>query len=183
MELRRHEEVSQVRHPQAERVACFTQDQQEEIKVTSAELRAAWITALESGEYKQVQGTLKDPNGNGYCCLGVLCDVYSKLTGRGEWRSDIDESTAVSVLSFHLGDEVDHEFAPKEIENAAGLRSNEYRGLQRALAGANDEGATFAQIVELVKMVDTKPVEAVIFELKEFANKLGQDEFEEEPSW
>lgn len=41
-----------------------------------------WVTALESGEYKQVKGALQkeiDDNGTvGYCCLGVLCDLAVK---------------------------------------------------------------------------------------------------------
>lgn len=32
-----------------------------------------WVTALESGEYKQINGKLSD--GEGFCCLGVLCEL------------------------------------------------------------------------------------------------------------
>lgn len=35
-----------------------------------------WVEALRSGKYEQTTGFLK--KGNGYCCLGVLCDVYAK---------------------------------------------------------------------------------------------------------
>ncbi len=35
-----------------------------------------WIAALESGEYKQAQGRLR--TNEGYCCLGVLCDVAKR---------------------------------------------------------------------------------------------------------
>lgn len=31
-----------------------------------------WIAALRSGKYKQTRGRLQD--GDGFCCLGVLCD-------------------------------------------------------------------------------------------------------------
>lgn len=37
------------------------------------EFKAKWIAALRSGEYKQTKGHLHDENG--YCCLGVLCEV------------------------------------------------------------------------------------------------------------
>ncbi|MGA0595643.1 hypothetical protein [Enterovirga sp. CN4-39] len=37
------------------------------------ELKARWVAALRSGEFKQTTGTLKDSKG--YCCLGVLCHV------------------------------------------------------------------------------------------------------------
>lgn len=36
-------------------------------------LKADWVRALRSGEYKQTRGTLTD--GEGFCCLGVLCKV------------------------------------------------------------------------------------------------------------
>jgi hypothetical protein len=42
-----------------------------------------WVKALESGQYKQTRATLHDKNG--YCCLGVACEVFKKATGRGQW--------------------------------------------------------------------------------------------------
>lgn len=42
----------------------------------SPELKALWLNALRSGEYRQTTGTLKDTDG--YCCLGVLCHVASE---------------------------------------------------------------------------------------------------------
>lgn len=36
-------------------------------------VKALWVSALRSGEYKQTTGCLEDANGN--CCLGVLCRV------------------------------------------------------------------------------------------------------------
>lgn len=40
------------------------------------EIKTKWIKALRSGKYKQTTGTLKDEVG--FCCLGVLCDIYRK---------------------------------------------------------------------------------------------------------
>jgi hypothetical protein len=37
------------------------------------------LVALRSGEYKQGKFTLQSCDG--YCCLGVMCDVYEKETG------------------------------------------------------------------------------------------------------
>jgi hypothetical protein len=47
-----------------------------------ADIKTKWVAALLSNEYEQTEGVLR--NGNGYCCLGVLCDIYSKETGV-EW--------------------------------------------------------------------------------------------------
>lgn len=45
-----------------------------------AELKAKWVAALRSGDYRQVNGSLKEEleagTGEfGYCCLGVLCEL------------------------------------------------------------------------------------------------------------
>lgn len=37
------------------------------------ELFNKWVAALRSGEYKQTRLVLQDQNG--FCCLGVLCDL------------------------------------------------------------------------------------------------------------
>lgn len=38
-----------------------------------AALLADWLAALRSGKYKQIKHKLHGPDG--YCCLGVLCEV------------------------------------------------------------------------------------------------------------
>jgi hypothetical protein len=51
-------------------------------------IKQRWLEALRSGKYKRGTGTLKakqlGEKGYRYCCLGVLCDLYSKekLKGR-----------------------------------------------------------------------------------------------------
>ena len=40
------------------------------------DVKALWLTALRSGEYQQTTGTLQ--NSEGFCCLGVLCDLAVK---------------------------------------------------------------------------------------------------------
>lgn len=37
-------------------------------------IKDRWITALRSEKYSQTKGNLRDDEG--YCCLGVLCDLY-----------------------------------------------------------------------------------------------------------
>jgi hypothetical protein len=53
--------------------------------ITAEELET-WAAALESDEYRQGHGRLKDDDG-GYCCLGVLCDLRAK-DGEGEWGDE-----------------------------------------------------------------------------------------------
>jgi hypothetical protein len=47
------------------------------------EIKAQWVQALRSGEYKQGQGALRSDD-NTYCCLGVLCDLAVK-DGKAHW--------------------------------------------------------------------------------------------------
>ena len=45
------------------------------------QIKTKWVTALRSGKYNQTRSVLKDSNG--YCCLGVLCEVSKQMTGFG----------------------------------------------------------------------------------------------------
>ncbi len=43
-----------------------------------------WVEALRSGEFTQAHKSLH-PTDDGYCCLGVACELYRRETGDGEW--------------------------------------------------------------------------------------------------
>lgn len=52
------------------------------------ELKAKWVAALRSGEFKQTTGTHFKEEENAYCCLGVLCVVAEQPPldrGEGNW--------------------------------------------------------------------------------------------------
>lgn len=63
------------------------------------EFIAAWVAALESGEYEQGMHALmheavaadsplaREGVKPCYCCLGVLCDLHRKLTGGPPWEN------------------------------------------------------------------------------------------------
>lgn len=42
------------------------------------ELKAKWVAALRSGQYKQGDGCLHDKASDTYCCLGVLLTVAAE---------------------------------------------------------------------------------------------------------
>jgi len=50
-------------------------------------IKQRWLEALRSGEYKQTTENLRDING--FCCLGVLCDLHAKERGTN-WEQLID---------------------------------------------------------------------------------------------
>ena len=88
-----------------------------------------WIKALRSGRYKQGRKRLR--TGNKYCCLGVACKVFSHPFGS-------DESFAPPDIVFRLA----------LISPAASLVGDiDIKG-KTCLAGANDNGATFAEIAD-----------------------------------
>ncbi len=44
-------------------------------------LKAKWIEALRSGEFKQGTEKLHDPQDDSFCCLGVLCKIMGAEFG------------------------------------------------------------------------------------------------------
>ena len=44
------------------------------------------VAALRSGDYTQAVGQLRTDEG--YCCLGVACDVFHRETDNGFWSQD-----------------------------------------------------------------------------------------------
>jgi hypothetical protein len=74
-----------------------------------ADIKAKWLADLRSGKFPQTDGVLR--NDEGYCCLGVLCDLYSRETGV-EW-----EPRSSNQFSMHSATSV----LPYEVEQWAGL--------------------------------------------------------------
>lgn len=57
------------------------------------EVKARWVAALRSGEYKQTKRALRLDGG--HCCLGVLCDLYAKEHGFAwEHTADLEGENA-----------------------------------------------------------------------------------------
>lgn len=58
-----------------------------------------WVKALRSGKYKQTKSELKD--NNGYCCLGVLCEISGKseFTKSNTGEFSFDEQTSILPAS------------------------------------------------------------------------------------
>lgn len=75
------------------------------------QIKQRWLEALRSGEYKQTTENLRDING--FCCLGVLCDLYAKERGT-DWVQLID--------SYELYGEI--QLLPLSVQKWAGLNTN-----------------------------------------------------------
>lgn len=109
------------------------------------EVRDLWVDALESGEYPQTTGMLRrlDNAGNiaGYCCLGVLCDLYERATGN-----------ALDVLQWG-------QLPPTEVRDWAGMNRTdpnlwmdpEEIRTEQATSLNDDCGWDFAQIARAIR--------------------------------
>lgn len=109
-----------------------------------------WVQALQSGEYKQGNGTLREAQYNeditvaGYvfCCLGVACDIKP---GR-EWLGVHDGGVTLPDLGYGEGNGPAGLLLPLN-ENDVYIDD---QLLQDTLAQFNDNGATFAQIARWI---------------------------------
>lgn len=98
------------------------------------EIKQRWVAALRSGEYEQGRNFLFR-NGR-HCCLGVLCDLYTKETGIA-WNP-----TSTQVL-------------PVEVVRWSGVSDSnpgiDFRDHIRRLADINDSGDyDFPAIADLI---------------------------------
>ena len=77
-------------------------------------IKKKWLKALRSGKFKQTRGLLKDGQG-GYCCLGVLCELYLDEHKETTWE-DLDISRGETESGDVLPEEV-KEWAELENDN------------------------------------------------------------------
>jgi hypothetical protein len=117
---------------------------EERSKQMKTEIADKWIVALLSGEYKQAKGKLYD--GEGYCCLGVLCKVLGEEFVKEEYPG----------VSHIWRCEGESEILPESIKEKAGMSSvsGEYSiGVEcndAQLTRDNDDGKTFKEIAAII---------------------------------
>ena len=115
------------------------------------EIKAAWLAALRSGEYKQGVGSLnKDGN---MCCLGVLCDLHSKTTGEVWEGKDAEGAEKYRNESAVPTGEV-VEWSGIECDNPhvkIQMSEDGEDTISMPLAELNDNGSTFEEIADLIE--------------------------------
>ena len=107
-----------------------------------------WVKALRSGEYKQGSGALR--MGDEFCCLGVACDLFDNNGWRPSGYDLLDNYLMNGIVKVGS--------LPKEVMHWLGLAdSSGYfmvgctQGQWASLADANDGGATFDEIADLIE--------------------------------
>lgn len=130
------------------------------------EIKAEWLAALRSGEFKQAQGVLQVRDTNAYCCLGVLCRI---AVNHGVAKIINDEHTQAVVYADLDGTTRSHEILPHGVAKWAGLHTDpdvdtfqpedcdeDHDGdcdctSWRSLAELNDGGSSFLQIAQYIE--------------------------------
>lgn len=104
--------------------------------------RELWVAALRSGEFKQGKAALR--TAEGYCCLGVGCEIYrryhsSRVTWVGfspqKWRFDAESS-----------------WLPLTVRDWFGLATSAGQiKYYDDLSAMNDRGASFTEIANVIE--------------------------------
>lgn len=114
------------------------------------EVKAEWVAALRSGEYKQTKERVLADGRGGFCCLGVLCDLYAKAQG-SQW-----ESTDGGAMALPNGGAY---YPPQFVREWASFHEDE----QKVLIGSYEESvavhndgihvprASFAKIADAIE--------------------------------
>lgn len=93
----------------------------------NAEVKAAWVAALRSGEYRQGRGALRQAGQDGiprFCVLGVLCDLHSAETGR-PWENSKDDGFTYDNLQGLVSSDVQSWAGHARLNNAR-LQSDDH---------------------------------------------------------
>jgi hypothetical protein len=104
------------------------------------QIKQKWVDALRSGEYQQGQYCLRTDNG--FCCLGVLCDLYGK-ENNVEWDLVNDDGN----YEFHY----QSERLPLFVVEWAGVENDNPEICETSLSELNDKGSTFNEIADLIE--------------------------------
>lgn len=129
------------------------------------DVKAQWIAALRSGDYKQGQGALRRRE-NTFCCLGVLMDLAvkanvvpeGKLWGNlyfydsGSDREDVEVGNSGALLTDPVSIWADVSPAGA-LPTVVGWTEEDYVRKATSLMALNDDaGYTFKQIADVIEM-------------------------------
>jgi hypothetical protein len=124
------------------------------------EIKTLWLEALRSGQYKQTKNFLHvvdNTNGDGLCCLGVLCElaVQAGVIGAEHTENDDTPVVAYGYGSVTMPPEAVKEWAYDHLDSPN--LHNEWavldlQGAPNSLPVLNDEyGFTFAEIADRIE--------------------------------
>lgn len=137
-----------------------------ESKINTDVLRT-WVDALRSGEYLQTTGKLHDSVG--YCCLGVACELAPNTTWGPGYEDTFMAVSADGLTSEYVlpipvmnwlgvsGESPEvpwsaaYSILPELCDQLVADHVLDHRRLMVPLSALNDNGATFAQIADIIE--------------------------------
>jgi hypothetical protein len=106
------------------------------------QIKQKWVSALRSGEYQQTQRYLRTDNG--FCCLGVLCDLYGK-------ENNVEWNLANNGHNYEFQEF--ESYLPSSVVEWSGIEEVNplVNDEESTLANLNDSGSTFEQIADVIE--------------------------------
>lgn len=125
------------------------------IKRSRSQVFTRWVKALRSSKYKQAQGQLKKDDG--FCCLGVLCDLAVKDGGK-PWGISYHNDSSVGIHEAYLPEDMSEFLFGKQAYD-----------IQDFLAGLNDNyNYNFKEIADVIEKIKTDLEYGIEFEGKNY---------------
>lgn len=129
----------------------------------NSEVKAMWVTALRSGDYPQTRSNLQDSDG--FCCLGVLCDLYLRENPEIEARWEYARGSEGQKIFVFIDEEgqynVSDEYLPEPVVKWSGVPNDNpqvawedpnFPGTYEPLSRINDEyGCSFQEIAAIIE--------------------------------
>ena len=106
------------------------------------QIKQKWVSALRSGEYQQTKGFLRTDDG--FCCLGVLCDLYGK-------ENNVEWNLVNNGQNYEFQNYKSH--LPSSVVEWSGVKDNNpfVNNQTDGLIGLNDKGSTFNKIADVIE--------------------------------
>ena len=104
------------------------------------QVKEKWLNALRSGDYKQTKSCLH--KGDGFCCLGVLCDLYGK-------EHNVEWKLVDAGIYYEFQDK--KAILPLSVIEWAGVEDDNPEICETPLSRLNDTGYTFNEIADIIE--------------------------------
>lgn len=113
-------------------------------KHTPEEARKLWVDALRSGEYAQTTGSLRREDG--FCCLGIACDVFRTHEADAWWHT-------TSIGAFVCRGISEAGYTHHVVKDWLGMETSAgvYGDGMSRLSADNDNGKTFLEIADIIE--------------------------------
>jgi len=116
----------------------------------NSQIKQQWIEALRSKQYEQTTACLRTEQG--YCCLGVLCDLYAKEHDDVEWGKDYEGGGYAFLNEIQTLPLAVMKWSGLSNENPHYVVADEETGKKKiCLSTVNDKGASFEEIAQLIE--------------------------------